>query len=120
METSHKERLRKLLHSPPLEEVEKKVDAAWHLGERFPAPKFTPVCPHCHCYDVIFRRMRFFLMGGSPTTPYRCDVFVKCGTCSVTWTYGIVIPKRMFKANEHIGQLGRKDILDALETMDDV
>lgn len=117
---SNKEVLIGLLTVPPIEEVHEKVRAAWHLGKRFPVPKFKPTCPCCQSEDVIFRRMRFFLIGGPATTPYRCDVFVKCGKCSAAWTYGIVIPKEMYEANQHVGQIHRKDILAELKNMSDV
>jgi hypothetical protein len=118
--TVAREKLRDLLSVPAIEIVHENVEAAWHLGERFPVPKFDPRCPCCDSLGVIFRRMRFFLMGGPATTPYRCDVYAKCCNCSVVWSYGIVISKEMFKANEHIGIIHRKEILEALEEMDGV
>ena len=113
-----KERLQKFLSVPPIEVVHENVEAMWHLGERFPVPKFDPACPTCGSEAVIMRLFRFFMRGGPATVPYRCDVYMKCTACSVVWTYGIVISKEMFKANEYIGLIHRKTALEILEEMD--
>lgn len=113
-----KAKLRALLYAPDIDEVRRRVGEAWILGERFPVPKFTPTCPGCCSDRVIFRRMRFFKVGGPATTPYRCDVYAKCSSCSLVFTYGLVIPEAMWKANEKFGQIHRKTILAELEEMD--
>ena len=117
---SAKERLRALMVVPELEVVHENVARAWYLGERFPVPKFDPKCPACDSMKALIRMYRFFMRGGQATTPYRCDVYMKCMDCGAVWTYGIVISKEMFKANEHIGLVHRKTVLAELETMDGV
>jgi hypothetical protein len=112
--------LRGLLYVPPLEVVHENVAKMWHLGKRFPVPKFHPVCAFCSSTDVVIRRMRFFKVANPATTPWRCDVYMKCKRCSVVWTYGIVIPKEMWKGNEKHGMIHRKRILSELENMDGV
>jgi len=117
---SARKKLQDLMVVPDLEVVHENVAKAWYLGERFPVPKFNPKCPACDSRAALIRMYRFFMRGGPATTPYRCDVYMKCLDCGVIWTYGVVISKEMFKANEHLGLVHRKTVLAELEKMDGV
>jgi len=119
-DASPRERLEALLQVPPIEQVHENVRRMWHMGERFPVPKFIPSCPCCSSVDVILRYFRFFKRGGHATYPFRCDVHMKCATCSVVWAYGVVIPEEMFIRNQKYGMVHRKIILQRLESKEGV
>jgi hypothetical protein len=113
-----KAKLTKMLTVPSFEEVQEAIAEAWYMGERFPVPRFTPRCANCQSDQMVLRYLRFFKRGGLATWPYRCDYHMKCAVCSAILTFGVVIPKEMFKANEKYGQFHRKTVLSELENMD--
>ena len=101
------------------EEVVERVKARWDLSGDFPMPKAPVLCPHCfaekfteliaqgaplwkasrrareYASDVQGRLWQF-VYKDSGGAKYRCNVSFKCTRCSMTWAYGIVIPKEMF------------------------
>lgn len=83
--------------------VATKVRENWTIEEGFPLPVFDVRCAFCAVAgldddNVQIRRWRFFRKG-DVARPYRCDVDMKCRTCSVVWQYGVFINQEVFDAH---------------------
>ena len=89
---------------PAYKNVIDRVKGKWKLCY-FPLPKFTIKCPVCGSEDIQARNWQFVYrdVGGHK---YRCNVSFKCTVCSFVFTFGLVIPEKLYKM--HLDTVGSK------------
>ena len=86
---------------PEVQEPLRRCAFMWDLERKFPRPKFDVKCPICGTNEFGIKDWKFHFKASSKTK-YRCDVVFKCLWCSLVWTHGMVIPRRL--AEEHNGR----------------
>lgn len=77
------------------EEVLAAVQARWDLSGPVPVPIGDWLaCPVCRAVDPQVRHFRFHRRESA--IPWRCDVSVKCTSCSAVWTHGVAVTEEMY------------------------
>lgn len=84
-----------------------RIAACWNLDYPLPIPRGAGMrlCPGCSAGNpfpqpsLVVKDWKFFTRDkvGSKV-PFRCDVRLKCVTCSLVLIYGVVIPEEMYEA----------------------
>lgn len=86
-----------MLTRPGIDEVEAAVLAVWDFSQTFPMLRDdADVACGCCGGRLLVRWWRYHQKKDrhkNLTTPFRCDVSVKCCRCSVLWTFGVVVPR---------------------------
>lgn len=70
----------------------------WDFSWIIPLPKNEPVCPNCNSQKSVIRQASLHTRTDSKSK-YRCRICFKCTECSFVYTFGIVIPKKMYDEN---------------------
>lgn len=77
-----------------------------------PVPKFDLMCPNpsCHGVNVQYSRLDFGMRDDSPN-PFRANASFKCRTCSMFWTFGLIISPDIYNHGIERAQIwDRRDI----------
>lgn len=86
--------------APTVDDVEAAVLEVWDFSRTYPTvrPDAQVTCGMCNG-DLLVRWWRYFTKNQKGvSTPYRCDVSVKCCRCSALHTFGIVVPRDVWAA----------------------
>lgn len=90
------------------------VAKMWDLSGSVPLPKFQPHCAVCGHDQILCKHWKYFIhKSGGSSHPYRCDIWLKCTSCSYVWTHGIVVPEEMHPKKRQVFYW--RDVKDELE-----
>lgn len=82
-----------------LEQVLAATERYWDLSRPLPTPRDGMIrCGHCGHDGIQIRYWKWHRREESRTTPYRCDVVLKCTGCGAFWPHGVVVPEVYFEA----------------------
>lgn len=90
-----------LLQPRPHKVIQQNIDKAWDFEawDGFPKPRFPIFCSVCNGDDIILRSFHFHERMAKhrlKKNPYRCDVMVKCCSCSWSFVFGVVVTKELY------------------------
>lgn len=89
-----------------------RIAAAWCLDYPLPVPaRHRPLrCPVCGLGQMVLKDWRFHkVTQGGSKSPWRCDVRLKCLSCSYVPIFGITIPQALHDSAPKAGWIGWRE-----------